>query len=76
MPSFGVRVSWDDSATLVTLAKAFAMLGTWSSYKKTPVRTIARLELSLAKSSVISFFPFKICMYLRPSKLFSNLRNS
>jgi hypothetical protein len=27
MPSFGGRVSWDDSATLLALAKAFEMLG-------------------------------------------------
>jgi hypothetical protein len=41
MPSFGEGISWDDSATLVALAKAFKMLGSWSSYKKTPVGTIA-----------------------------------
>jgi hypothetical protein len=27
MPSFGGRVSWDDSAALLTLAKAFTILG-------------------------------------------------
>jgi hypothetical protein len=27
MPSFNGGVSWDDSGTLVTLAKAFEMLG-------------------------------------------------
>jgi hypothetical protein len=60
MTSFGGRVT-----TLVTLAKAFEMLGSWSSCKKTPVGTIARLELSLANSSVTSFFPHKKCKYLR-----------
>jgi hypothetical protein len=29
-------VSWDDSATLLALAKAFAMLGSCNSCKKTP----------------------------------------
>jgi hypothetical protein len=56
MLSFGGGVSWDDSATLEAFAKAFEMLGSWSSYRKTPVRTIARLESSLANSSVSSFF--------------------
>jgi hypothetical protein len=56
MLSFGGGVSWDDSTPLVTLAKAFKMLGSWSSYRKTPVGTIAWLELSLANTSVISFF--------------------
>jgi hypothetical protein len=76
MLSLGGGVSWDDSAALVALAKAFEMLGSWSSYKKTPVGTVAQLELSLANSSVISFFPHKICKYSRPSKLFSNLQSS
>jgi hypothetical protein len=35
MPSFGGGVSWEDSATLLALAKAPEMLGSWSSYKKT-----------------------------------------
>jgi hypothetical protein len=65
MPSFGGRVSLDDSTTLVTLAKAFEMLGSWSSCKKIPVGTIAQLELSLANSSVTSFFPRKKCKYSR-----------
>jgi hypothetical protein len=73
MLSFGGGVSWDDSATLVALAKAFEIVGSWSSYKKTLVGTIACLELSLANSSAISGFPHKICKYSRPSKLFSNL---
>jgi hypothetical protein len=76
MFSLGGGGSWDDSAALVALAKAFEMLGSWSSYKKTPVGTVAQLELSLANSSVISFFPHKICKYSRPSKLFSNLQSS
>jgi hypothetical protein len=76
MFSLGGGVSWDDSATLVALAKAFEMLGSRSSYRKTPVGTIARLEPSLVNSFVISFFPHKICKYLRPSKLFSNLQSS
>ena len=32
--------SWDDSVTLLALAKAFEILGSWSSYKKTLVGTI------------------------------------
>jgi hypothetical protein len=76
MFSLGGGVSYDDSAALLGLAKAFEMLGSWSSYKKTPMATIARLDPSLANSSTISFFPHKICMYSRPRKLFSNLRSS
>jgi hypothetical protein len=76
MLSLGGGVSWDDSAALVAFAKAFEMLGSWSSYRKTPVGTMARLEPTLANSFVTSFFPHKICMYSRPSKLFSNLRSS
>jgi hypothetical protein len=72
MLSGGGGVSWDDSTTLLALAKAFDIVGSWSSCKKTPVGTIARLEPSLANSSAISFFPRKICKYSRPSKLFSN----
>jgi hypothetical protein len=41
-------VSWDDSTGLVAIARAFEMLGSWSSYRKTPMETMARLELSLA----------------------------
>jgi hypothetical protein len=41
MLSFGVGVSWDDSTTLLAFAKAFEMLGSWSSYSKTPAGTIA-----------------------------------
>jgi hypothetical protein len=70
MPSLGGRVSWDDSATLLALAKAFEMFGSWSSCKKIPMGTIARLEPNLANSSVISFFLLKICKYSRPLKLF------
>jgi hypothetical protein len=55
MLSFGGGVSWEDSATLLALAKAHERLGSWSSCKKTPVGTIARLESSLANSSVTSF---------------------
>jgi hypothetical protein len=61
MLSLGGRVSWDDSVALVAHAKAFEMLGSWSSYRKTLVGTMARLELSLANSSVTLFFPRKIC---------------
>jgi hypothetical protein len=74
--SHGGGVSWDDSAALVAFAKAFEMLGSWSSCRKIPMGTMAQLELSLANSSTTSFFPCKICKYLRPSKLFSNLRSS
>jgi hypothetical protein len=56
MFSLDCGVSWDDLAALVALAKAFEILGSWSSYKKTPVETIARLEPSLANSFVILFF--------------------
>jgi hypothetical protein len=48
VPSFGGGVYWYDLASLVALAKAFEILGSWSSCKKTPVGTIARLESSLA----------------------------
>jgi hypothetical protein len=37
MLSLGGGVSWDNSATLVAFTKAFEMLGSWSSYRKTPV---------------------------------------
>jgi hypothetical protein len=57
MLSFGGGVFWDDSAALVAFAKAFKMLGSWSSYRKTPMGTMTRLEPSLANSSVTSFFP-------------------
>jgi hypothetical protein len=60
MLSFGGRVSWDDSAALVAFAKAFEMIGSWRSYRKTLVGTMARLEPSLANSSTTSFFPHKI----------------
>jgi hypothetical protein len=56
MISFGGRVSWDDSTALVAFAKACEMLGSWSSYRKTLVGTVAQLELSLANSSMTSFF--------------------
>jgi hypothetical protein len=69
--SLGGVVFWDDSATLVAFAKAFEMLGSWSSCIKTPVGTMARLEPSLANSSATLFFPRKICKYSRPLKLFS-----
>jgi hypothetical protein len=52
MLSLGGGVSWDDLATLVAFAKAFEMLGSWSSYRKTPMGTIAQLEPSLANSSM------------------------
>jgi hypothetical protein len=71
--SIGDGVSWDDLTTLVAFAKAFEILDSWSSCRKTPMGTMARLELSLANSSVNSFFPHKICKYSRSSKLFSNL---
>jgi hypothetical protein len=41
MLSFGGGVTWEDSATLLALAKALEMLDSWSSYKKTPMGTIA-----------------------------------
>jgi hypothetical protein len=56
MLSFRGRVSWDDSTALIAFAKAFEMLGSWSSSRKTPVGTVARLEPSLANSSVALFF--------------------
>jgi hypothetical protein len=68
--SLGGAVSWDDSAALVAFAKAFEMLGPCSSYRKTHVGTMAHLELSLANSSVTSFFPRKICKYSIPSNYF------
>jgi hypothetical protein len=74
--SHGGAVSWDDSAALEAFAKAFVILGSWSSCIKIPMGTMAQLEPSLANSSVTSFFPRKICTYSRPSKLFSNLRSS
>jgi hypothetical protein len=51
----GSGTSWEDSATLLALSRALEMLGSWSSYKKTPVGTIARLEPSLDNSSATSF---------------------
>jgi hypothetical protein len=71
--SLGDGVSSDDSAALVGLAKAFEILGSWSSYRKTPVGTMAQLDLSLANSFMISFFPRKICKYSRLLKLFCHL---
>jgi hypothetical protein len=62
--------------TMVAFAKAFEMLGSWSFYRKTPMGTMAWLEQSLANSSVISFFPHKICKYSRSSKSFSNVQSS
>jgi hypothetical protein len=56
MLSFGGRVSWDDSAPLVAFAKAFEMIGSWKSYRKTLVGTMTRLEPSLANSFTTSFF--------------------
>jgi hypothetical protein len=44
MPSFGGRVNWDYSAALLTLPKAFAILSSWRTFKKTPMGAIARLE--------------------------------
>jgi hypothetical protein len=76
MLSIGGRVSWDDSAALLVFASAFELLGSWSSCKKTPTGTIARLEPGLANSFVISFFPHRTCRYSRQSKLFSNLWSS
>jgi hypothetical protein len=61
MLSISGGVSWDDLATLVALAKAFEMFESWSSYKRIPMGTIARLEPCLANSFVISFFPLRIC---------------
>jgi hypothetical protein len=54
--SLSGRVSCDHSAALVAIAKAFEMLGSQSSCKKTPVGTTTQLELSLANSSMTSFF--------------------
>jgi hypothetical protein len=42
----GGGVSWDDLAILVAFAKAFEMLSSWSSYRKTHVGTMAHLEPS------------------------------
>jgi hypothetical protein len=36
MLSAGSEVYWDDSGTLLALANAFMMLGSWSSFIKTP----------------------------------------
>jgi hypothetical protein len=69
-------VSWDDSVALLALANALLMLGSWSSCMKTPGGIIGRLEPSLANASMTSFFPRKMCRYLRPLKLFSRLRSS
>jgi hypothetical protein len=41
MVSLSSGVSWDDSATLLALASALAMLGSWSSCTRAPVGTIA-----------------------------------
>jgi hypothetical protein len=76
MLSISGGVSWDDSDALLALVNTFEMLGSWVSYKKTTVGTIAQLEPSLVNSSKISFFPHNICRYSRPSKLFSNLWSS
>jgi hypothetical protein len=54
--SFGGRLSWDDSTALIAFAKAFEMLGSWSSYRNTPMGNVAYLEPSMANSSAISFF--------------------
>jgi hypothetical protein len=43
--SLSSGVSCDDSDTLLALASALVMLGSWSSYRKTNVRAITRLEL-------------------------------
>jgi hypothetical protein len=40
MLSFGGGDSWDKSAALVAFAKAFEMLGSWSSYRNTHVGTM------------------------------------
>jgi hypothetical protein len=61
--SHGGGVSWDDLAALVAFAKAFEMLGSWSSNRNTPMGTMAQLEPSLANLSATSFFPHKICKY-------------
>jgi hypothetical protein len=76
MLSIGGGVSWDDSAALLALANAFEVLGSCSSCKKIPGGTVTRLEPSLANSSVISFFPCRMCRYSIPLKLFSSLRIS
>jgi hypothetical protein len=54
--SLGGGISYDDSVAFVAFAKAFKILGSWSSCRKTVVGTMARLDLSLANSSVTSFF--------------------
>jgi hypothetical protein len=56
MLSFGGRVSCDDSTALIAFTKAFEMLGSWSSCRKIPMETMARLEPSLANSFVSYFF--------------------
>jgi hypothetical protein len=58
-------VSWDDPTAFVALARAFEMLGSWSSCRKTPVRTMARLEPSLGNSSTISFFSLQDMQVLK-----------
>jgi hypothetical protein len=51
MLSTGGVVSWDDSASLLALAKALVMLDSWSLCIKIPMGTTTWLEPSLANSS-------------------------
>jgi hypothetical protein len=44
MVSIDGGVSLDDSVALLALANTFEMLGSWSSCKKIPLATKARLE--------------------------------
>jgi hypothetical protein len=68
--------SRDDSAALLALVNALAILCSRSSCTKTPRGTIAQLKLSLDSSLVTLLHPLRIWRYSRPSKLFSNLRSS
>jgi hypothetical protein len=39
--SLGGGVSWDDSTALIAMDKAFEMLSSWNSCRKTPVGSMA-----------------------------------
>jgi hypothetical protein len=67
----GGVVSRDISSTLLALANALVILGSWSTYLKNPRGTTARLEPSLASSSMTSLCPHTIWRNSRPTKLFS-----
>jgi hypothetical protein len=67
--SLGGKVSWDDSTTLVSFAKAFEMLSSWSSCRKTPVGTMARLEPTLANSFATPIFSSQDMHVLKAVKI-------